>query len=55
MRFFVRKCRLLRQVRPETGKSLVKFENYSQLPNIVILLSSFGSLSQYLKVHKVDI
>ena len=33
MRLFRLKCRPLRQLRPETGESLAKFKNYSQLPN----------------------
>ena len=32
-----------------------KFYNHSQLPNMFILLSFFGSLSHYFNVHRVDI
>ena len=45
----------LRQIRPETGESLENFKNHSQIPNIIILLPSLGSLSRHFKVHSIDI
>ena len=35
---FGKNCQPLRKLRPETGESLAKFLNHSQLPNIFILL-----------------
>ena len=55
MSFFGGKCQPFRQLRPETGESLAKFKNHSQLPNISILLSFFGSLSHHFKVHIFEI
>ena len=49
MRFFLGKFRPLSQICP------AKFKNHSQLPNIYILLSFFGSLFHHFKYHRVDI
>ena len=53
--FFRENCEPLNQLRPETGEYLAKFKNHSELPNIIILLSFFGSLSHHFKVHRVEI
>ena len=45
----------LRQIMSVTGESLARFLNYSRLPNILILLSFFGSFCHCLKFHKVEI
>ena len=37
------------------GNPLIYFKNHSHLPNIIILLSLFGSLYHNLKFHRVDI
>ena len=37
------------------GSPLQKFRNHSQLTNIIILLSFFGSLSHHFKFRRVDI
>ena len=55
MRLFWGKCRTLRQIRNEAGEYLAVFQNNSQLPNIIILVSFFGSISHHFKVHRVDI
>ena len=51
MRSFGVKFRSLRQSRPEKGESLEKNYNYSQLPNIFVLLSFFDELSHHFRVQ----